>query len=163
MLVLSDTSVVSNLAIIGHLDALRRQHSTVVIPNEVEVELGALHIPHAVSSIEKAKVDGWLVVATPTDEELAFAFTLELDEGEAQAIAIAKLRHADKLCIDEADGRAVAQRLGIPVIGVIGILLVEKEQGRVGSIRECIEKLQIDAGFFMSRKLIEDALRLACE
>ncbi|MGV3659761.1 MAG: DUF3368 domain-containing protein [Prosthecobacter sp.] len=163
MLVISDTSVVCNLAIIGRLEALRLQHSTVVIPAEVEIELMALKLPHAVASIESAKSDGWLVVTEPTKEERAFALTLELDEGEAQAISIARLRHADKLCIDESDGRTVARRLGISIVGVIGILLAEKHAGRVTSIKECIEMLQDDAGFFMSKRLIEDALRLAGE
>ena len=45
MLVVSNTSPVSNLAVINRLDFLRRRYGVVRIPPEVAVELGALTHP----------------------------------------------------------------------------------------------------------------------
>lgn len=65
--------------------------------------------------------------------------------------------------MDEAERRHVAKRSGISLVGAVGTLLAEQMEGRVASIKKCIEVLQGDAGFFMSKRLIEDALRLANE
>jgi predicted nucleic acid-binding protein len=48
--------------------------------------------------------------------------SLALDEGEAAAIALAKELHADRLLIDERQGRAVAQSMGLAVAGTLAVL-----------------------------------------
>jgi len=47
---------------------------------------------------------------------------LRLDPGEAAAIALAKTRSLP-LIIDERTGRKIAREHGVPIIGLIGILL----------------------------------------
>ncbi len=54
MLVISDTSFISNLALIGKLELLERLHDTVIIPEAVCRELGALSNEVAASMIDDA-------------------------------------------------------------------------------------------------------------
>ncbi len=57
--------------------------------------------------------------------EIAIA---NLDEGEKQAIGLASTFSADTLLLlDDRAGRKVAQFLGIPVTGLIGLLLLSTE------------------------------------
>jgi len=56
MLVVSDTSPLSNLAIIGRLELLREQFSEVKIPPAVSSELAELDDPEAQSALSKASV-----------------------------------------------------------------------------------------------------------
>ena len=48
--------------------------------------------------------------------------TLPLDSGERAAIALAQELAADRLLIDERDGREIAARLGIPIAGTLAVL-----------------------------------------
>lgn len=100
---------------------------------------------------------------TLTQEERDFATSLRLDLGESEAIALAKMRSADLLCIDEAAGRAVAMDFNIKVRGVLGILMDEKAAGRISKVESLLDKLQSEHGFFISAGLRSRVLGLAGE
>ena len=62
----------------------------------------------------------WLRVVEPKDDNLTQALRLELDHGEAAAIALAiELAHP-QILIDERDGRAKA--LGLQPVGILGCI-----------------------------------------
>jgi predicted nucleic acid-binding protein len=64
-----------------------------------------------------------------------------LDPGEASAILIAPERKADLLLLDERKGRRVAQELGIPVMGALGVILRAKACGLIPAARPLAEAL----------------------
>ena len=109
MRVVSNTSPLSNLPIIGRLDLLRRRYHRILIPSEVASELAALSHPPGSWSIQSASSQGWLVV-TETTRRAAVPFPL--DSGETAAISLALSVKADVLLIDEKRGRAAARSLG---------------------------------------------------
>jgi predicted nucleic acid-binding protein len=84
-----------------------------------------------------------------------------LDAGEAEAIALALEQEANLLIIDESAGRAMARPLGIELTGTLGVLLKEFRLGRIPSMREAMDDLVNEAGFFLSlnvrRKFLEAA------
>ena len=106
MRVVSDTSPISNLAIIGHLDLLKRRYGAVRIPPAVASELSALSHPAAKAQITAALAEGWLVAekAPPSTPQLPFP----LDAGETEAIGLALATRADVLLMDERRGREAA-------------------------------------------------------
>ena len=59
---------------------------------------------------------------------------LEIDEEEAEAIALAIELNAQLLLIDEHLGRTVASRLGLKFTGVLGVLLEAKNKGVTPSL-----------------------------
>ena len=163
MLVVSDTSAISNLALLGLLHSLREQFGKVVMPEAVAHELASLADAPALSLIQDASLAGWLETVVLTDEEQAFAGTLKLDPGESEAISLARTRSADLLCMDEAAGRAVAMGLNLKVKGVLGILLDEKAAGRVSLIEPLLDKFQSEHGFFIRADLRKRVLEVAGE
>lgn len=163
MLVVSDTSAISNLALLGLLNSLRAQFGKVVMPEAVACELLALADAPALGLIQDALRFGWLETVTLKDDERDFAASLKLDLGESEAIALAKMRSAELLCIDEAAGRAVAMDLNLNVRGVLGILLDEKASGRISMIKPLLDKLQRECGFFIDAGLRSRVLGLAGE
>jgi len=62
MRVVSNTSPVSSLAIIGRLDLLKQRYGRVSIPSAVARELSALSHPDGKARVMAALKQGWLVV-----------------------------------------------------------------------------------------------------
>ena len=64
-----------------------------------------------------------------------------LDIGESEAIVLADTSGATVLLMDEMCGRSVAEQLGIPITGVIGVLMAayKKQLLTTDEIKESIE------------------------
>jgi len=87
MPVVSNTSPITNLAIIGRLELLRTRFEKLWIPGAVESELRQLPNPAALAAIEDAFRGGWIAVRRAPDNATTRLLTAKLDPGEAEAIA----------------------------------------------------------------------------
>ncbi len=132
MIVVSDTSAVSNLAIVNHLWLLEAIYQRVIIPDIVARELAAASNPIIPAILQV----GWIQTQSLTHSQLANQLQQErgLDAGEANAIALALELQADDLLIDERLGRQEALRLGLSIIGILGILLVAKPRSLIPQV-----------------------------
>lgn len=163
MRVVSNTSPISNLAIIGRLGILSRQFGTIWIPEAVRRELARLEHQAGRESIKQALSQGWIQIESATPSDLARNLASSLDAGEAEAIALASQSAAALLIMDESAGRAAARNLGIAMTGTLGVLLKEKREGRLPSMGEEMDRLVTDAGFFISGRVRQSFLEAAKE
>ena len=113
MLVASNTSPISNLAVIGRLSLLRSQFQEIWIPGAVQSELHQLSDPAALKEIQQALQDGWIKPRVLREDHVARLLAADLDPGEAEAIALALELSADLILLDERDGRSAAWRQGL--------------------------------------------------
>ncbi len=67
MRVVSNTSPLSNLAIIGRLELLQRRYGQILIPAEVASELAVLSHPTGACLLRSALAQGWLRVEQPAN------------------------------------------------------------------------------------------------
>ncbi len=81
MLVVSNTSPVSNLAVIGRLELLRAQFDQVLIPPAVVAEPEKLPGASARSAVNRAIEDAWLKLAQVENLRLAGLLSAELHRG----------------------------------------------------------------------------------
>jgi predicted nucleic acid-binding protein len=95
MRVASDTSPISNLAIIGHLDLLRTQFREICIPSAVKAELDLLGYPSALKDIQQALNEGWIKLRPLREDKIVRLLEATLDPGDAEAIALALELQAD--------------------------------------------------------------------
>jgi predicted nucleic acid-binding protein len=161
MIVVSDTSALANLAIVDHLWLLESIYQTVIIPDVVARELAAASNPIIPAILQV----GWIQPQPLTNSELANQLQQErgLDAGEANAIALALELQADDLLIDERLGRQEALRLGLSIIGILGILLVAKQRSLIPQVQPVMDTLISQAGFRVSPQLYQRVLALAEE
>lgn len=67
------------------------------------------------------------------------------------------------MLLDEREGRRVAQRFELHVIGVVGILLEAKANALLSAVRPYMDALRQKAGFYLSESVYQHVLRLANE
>jgi uncharacterized protein len=161
MIVVSDTSVISNLYLVWHLDVLEKLFNSVVIPQKVKDEL--LEIQRFGVDVTPIINSPFISVQIPENQSLVQQLLSEIDEGEAQAIVLAMELKAELLLIDEMKGRAIAEQQGLHITGLLGTLLRAKKQGYFTQITPILERLKTEAGFYLSDKLSSQILKLAGE
>jgi hypothetical protein len=159
MPVVSNTSPILNLAIVGHLDLLRQQFGCIQIPPVVLDELKIAEERPGSQTIQAAITAGWIQVQPVSNRSFVQLLRQTLDGGEAEAISLALELQADWLLLDERDGRKVAKSLGLQVTGVLGVLLRAKESGDLPSLQPVITDLTENAGFRIAPDLLARVLK----
>jgi len=162
MIVVSNTSPLTNLAAIGQFDLLRRLYSGINIADGVWDELNAMS-NHWPGSKEVAGATGWIKRYSVRNQLLVSALRRDIDRGEAESIALAIELEADLVLLDEKEGRHAAKRLGLKVVGVVGMLLEAKNNGFVDSVRPHLDALRYIAGFYLEESFYQYVLDLAGE
>jgi len=163
-IVVADTGPLIALGRVECLKLLHDLYQDVLIPPAVrdELHLGSER-PGARQSAE-ALEQGWLQVQE-LSAGLAQALSdlmLVLDPGEAEAILLAEEMNCKFLLIDERKGRAIANRRGVPVVGIAGVLLAAKKRGLIDAVMPILQNME-QAGYRMSAGLTKEIARLARE
>jgi predicted nucleic acid-binding protein len=130
MIVVSNTSPLTNLAAIGQFGLFHQLYGRLHIAEGVWEELNARG-QHWPGRDEVAAAD-WIERHTAKNQALVTALRRDLDRGEAETIALALELGADLVLLDEREGRHAAQRLELRVAGVVGILLEAKSRSAAG-------------------------------
>lgn len=161
MTVVCNTSPIVALARAGYLDMLRAVHGEIIIPDAVfnEITVAGAGEPGAL----EVNTAAWIRRRAALDARLVTALGLELDAGEAEAIALAIECNADLILLDERAGRHAAQRMGLTVTGTLGVLIAAKDRSHLTSLRPVLDALRTEAGFWISDALYVEVLSAAGE
>ena len=148
MLVVSDTSPITVLLQTGLDHLLPELFQHVIIPPAVRAELLQTHpiLPGwlevcALSSIPSAVRDAHLDLGEPSHSHS------HLNSTQMPSCSMSKL------------GRRAALGLGLPVTGLLGILMLAKQTGHLPAIRPVILTLREKVGCWFAEPLVEQVLR----
>lgn len=163
MIVISDTSAITNLAAIDQLKLLPLLYGQVIIPEAVYREL--VDIDPFVPGGAEVQTATWLEVKLIANREVVERLQSEvrLDPGESEAIALALEIGADLLLIDERRGRAEADRLGIKITGLLGILVEAKRKNLIVAVKPLMDALIATSEFRVSSTLYNQILDIVNE
>ncbi len=145
--IVSNSTCLIALERIGRLDILPALFEPIWVPPKVQEEF-------AISL-------NWLSVEAPRNTDLVTVLKVLVDEGEAEAIALAREKGA-LLILDDRKARHWARQLGIRLIGTAGVLVKAKRQGVVEAVKPLLEAMQ-QKGFYISPALITETLHLVGE
>ncbi len=145
--IVADSTCLIGLERIGRLDVLPELFEPVFIPDEVANEFGV--------SLS------WLKVETPSNFSLVNALKLSVDNGEAEAIALALEKNC-KIILDDKQARSVAKKLGLEIVGTIGMFIRAKQNNLIDSLGTVLDELE-NNGFRMSKNLKAEALKIVGE
>ena len=109
--------------------------------------------------VERAGEEGWIEVVAPSNESLLRLLLQDLSGGEAEVVALAVEGRGSEVLLDECGGRRAAETFGLHKTGVIGILLRARLDGTIPSLREALDCLREDSGFWISDHVYEGVLK----
>jgi len=157
--VISNTGPLIALANIGQLELLHRLFNTIIIPPAVRAEV--LNEP-ALTAVQTAISKNWISEQHPSDTGAIRLLNEALDLGESEAIALAQQTAPQWIILDDLAARHVAEAMGLPVIGTLGVLLQAKEAGHITEIKLLLDKLR-DQSLYLSETLYLHILQSAGE
>jgi len=138
---------VSNASVLIALERIRRQKllpklfGKVLITPKVQKEVfGERRIPR------------WVIVKQVCQdavEEVARQTGLKPEKGETEAIALA-YRLQTVLLIDDRKGRKAAQKLGVPIMGTLRLLLEAKRKGIIQQVKPLLWRWSKTGAILMS-------------
>lgn len=161
MIVVSNTSPLTNLAAIGLFHLLGNLYGHIFIADGVWEELNAYN--QAWPGSQDVAAASWIERRAPQNQQAVMALRRDLDRGEAETIALALELGADLTLLDERDGRYAAQRFGLQVAGVLGILIEAKSRNYIRDVRPHLDALRQQAGFYIHESLYHQVLKLVGE
>ena len=148
-LIITDASCLIILSKIGQLHLLPQLFNNVITTPEIANEYGDA-IPE------------WLKVIAVTNQQLQGEYEKLVDRGEASAITLANEVECDYIIIDDLQGRKLALKLGLTVIGTLGIMLKAKQAGLIHLLKPVLEQIE-NTNFRITPTLFETILRDAGE
>lgn len=146
-IVIADTTCFILLENIGEFNLLRSLFSKIVTTNTIAAEFGS-------------PLPEWIEIRNPKD--ISFQNSLDIDAGEASAIALAMESENSLLILDDSKGRKTAERLNLLYTGTLGIILKVKKVGVLTSVKPIFQKIQ-QTNFRFSKKVLDEIYRLANE
>ena len=161
MTVITDTSVVLNLCVIGQQDLLRLLYGNILAPTTVVVEFQRLVAEDA--RFQGLAFPDFIEKAAPIRLLPALTGSSRLQAGEVAALSLAVERLADVVLMDEQAGRRAAASLGLRVIGLLGILRDAKECTLIPAVAPLLDRLEKEAEFWISASLRATILKTVGE
>jgi len=161
MIIVSNTSPLTNLAAIGQFDLLHQLYSEIHIAIGVWDELNARG--KRWPGRDETSAASWIKQHQIKNQALVTALQRDLDRGESESIALALELNASLVLLDETEGRRAAQRMELNYLGIVGVLLDAKQSGLIETVCPHLDALRQTAGFYLSESVYQHALSLANE
>lgn len=125
--VVTNSSCSIGLEQIQRLELLSQVFSSIVIPEAVQQEIGFRA--------------AFLNVQVVQNQNLVASLKTQVDDGEAEAIALAQEISALYLVLDDGKARKLAKQLGLQVIGTVGVLLRAKQLQVIPAVKPLLDAL----------------------
>lgn len=110
----------------------------------------------------RKELPSWVQIKDVINKEYQVLLQLEVDNGEASAMALAIETEHSLLILDDSKARKLAAKLQLQYTGTLGIILKAKQTGIIDHIKPVIEKIQ-GTNFRFSEKMYQEILLLANE
>lgn len=145
----------------GLVDHILPLGSHVMIPSAVAVEIRGVRDPSDAAKcwLEKPLVRELILQPPPISP---FVAAWDLGAGESSVIMMALEESGRYAVLDDLAARRCAAALGIKVIGTLGLILMAKRHGVIGSVGKALEAVMA-AGLYLSPTHIRNVLSQAGE
>jgi predicted nucleic acid-binding protein len=161
VIVVTDTSVVLNLAWLREERLLSELFGSVLAPPAVRAEFERLAL--ADHRFRGLRFPDFVTVVAPARIPDSLAANDDLDPGEIDALALALERGIRNVLMDETAGRAAAIAHGLQPSGLLGLLVEAKRRALISAVLPLLDRLRDSARFRVGDDLRHRIATLAGE
>ncbi|MCX5809871.1 MAG: DUF3368 domain-containing protein [Proteobacteria bacterium] len=151
MIAVCDSSPLIALSAVDGLHLLQQLFDSIIIPSAVYDEVFS-------STKTVASLPEFIIVKPLASETPSRFLKMYLHAGESEAIALALECGIERILLDDKQARDTADRLGLKVIGTLGLLLLAKQKGLLIEVRPIIKQLIERIHFRIATNVINRAL-----
>lgn len=158
--VVSNSGPIIHLSMAGQLDLLPCLFGKVLVPAAVyreTVEDGA-----GLPGSAELRSASWAEVVDSAGDLPQVTAVAQLDPGERATLSLALTSDARLVLLDDLQARNAARRLGLKVMGTLGVLVLACRQGRIPAVGPVLTSL-LDKGFWVSPEVVAEVLRTVGE
>jgi predicted nucleic acid-binding protein len=148
-IIISDTSCLILLGKIDEIHLLRGLCEKVYITPTIQKEFGE-------------ELPDWIEIKAPENKRYQDMLEMDIDAGEASAIALSLEIDRAILIIDDLKGRKIAERLHLKYSGTLGLLLRAKQAGLLTALHPVVDKIR-KTNFRFSEAVLDYLLEQAGE
>jgi predicted nucleic acid-binding protein len=154
VIVVSDTSAICYLILIGEIDLLPALFGKILIPQRVRSELASPGAPEEVRAWIEAPPEWLEIRAATSDLDPA---SDDIHAGELEVLALANDLPADLVILDDRAARQQAAALGLRFTGLLGVLDRAARRRQV-DLRRAVSRLR-RTNFRVAPALLRSLLR----
>ncbi len=158
MIIISDSSPLISLAIIGKLEILEKLYKEIYVPLAVYNEVTEDEKPFS----KELKIFLKNKIKNVSNKLAVEVLVSDIGIGEAEAIVLALEEKPELVLIDDLKARKFAKMNGLEIIGTMGILLEAKQNKLITDVKPLITELILN-GIRISSRIIEITLEAAQE
>ena len=147
--IISDASCFVLLSKIDSIELHKDVYGNVITTPEVEAEV-------------RFTLPGWVTIQAAESRTMVNELALQVDLGEASAIALALETPGSTLILDDLKARKLAEHLGLDMTGTIGVILKAKIDNKIPAIAPLLSAIR-RTNFRLSQQVEAEALFLAGE
>jgi predicted nucleic acid-binding protein len=144
-IVITDTSCLILLSKINQLILLKKLSQNVYVSKEIKMEFGS-------------ELPEWIIVKEPRDKHYQKILEIDLDRGEASAIALSLEFDNSILILDDLKGRKYAEKLSLRYSGTFGLIIYLKKTGQISLVKPILEEIR-KTNFRFSEILFNSVLK----
>jgi len=107
---------------------------------------------------ERILKSGFIHVKKIRDNALVFLLEEFIDKGKAEVITLALKVNTNILLVNDREARSLIKKLGLQVMGTLGVIALARYRGLIQEAKPIIDKL-VKSNFWISRRILKEFLR----
>lgn len=148
-IVIADTTCFILLDKISEIELLRQLFNEVITTREIAQEFGK-------------ELPEWISIESVKDKKYQSVLELEVDKGEASAIALSAEKTEALLILDDLQARKLAEKLRLNYTGTLGIIARARREAVIESVKPIIAKIR-NTNFRFSEEVFAAIIKTAGE
>lgn len=139
------------------MDILNQLFGKILVPEAVAEEIQEKE--NRFKGFSEILQSGFIEVRQIKNESFSKGLKLDIDDGEAEAIVLAKELGSEIILMDELSARSQCKYHGLKPLGSIGCLILARNKGIITAVKPLLDDMRTLGNFWIKESLYESIVQ----